>query len=277
MRDGGKLFDHQLTDKIGNMQLIKSIDEDLIRERLMTTEFCEFVYLYATTVSMTKQKVKEMRSVEGFNLFLHVTDSDIAWALLLLINNRACWEWTHQETMRKGILLASTTASMGSAAGSTARVPPPRPNTRRSKERANEVEAVPALPSSPQPEEVTPSLEEQDVSAIDQPGEKPRRIWSVGGRAAQHGFAFSNEGVVFYLTFKRVFSKIPKDEWMEYWNAYWMDRTPDGGSSVRTRPARRVVEAPVRFQLDLSDDDSSDSEDEDEGRGVLGGILEEAV
>ena len=61
MRDGGKLFDHQLTDKIGNMQLIKSIDEDLIHERLMTTEFCEFVYLYATTVRMTKQKVKEMR------------------------------------------------------------------------------------------------------------------------------------------------------------------------------------------------------------------------
>jgi hypothetical protein len=82
---------------------------------------------------------------------------------------------------------------------------------------------------------------------------------------------------VFYLTFKRVFSKIPKDEWMEYWNAYWMDRTPDGGSSVRTRPARRVVEAPVRFHLDVSDDDSSDSEDEDEGRGVLGRILEEAV
>ena len=269
---GGELFDHQLTDKIGNMQLIKSIDEDLIRERLMTTEFCEFVYLYATTVSMTKQKVKEMRSVEGFNLFLHVTDSDIAWALLLLINNRACWEWTHQETMRKG-RIASTEASLGSAAGSTALVPPQRAVTRRSRGRANEVEAVPALPSLPQPEEVLPSLEEQDVSAIDQPGEKPRRIWSVGGRAAQHGFAFSNEGVVFYLTFKRVFSKIPKDEWMKSWNAYWMDRTPDGGSLVRTRPARRVVEAPVRFQLDVSDDDSSDSEDEDEGRGDLGGIL----
>ena len=119
---GGELFDHQLTDKIGNMQLIKSIDEDLIRERLMTAEFCEFVYLYATTVSMTKQKVKEMRSVEGFNLVLHVTDSDIAWALLLLINNRACWEWTHQETMRKG-RIASTTASLGLAAGSTALVP----------------------------------------------------------------------------------------------------------------------------------------------------------
>ena len=43
---------------------------------------------------------------------------------------------------------------------------------------------------------------------------------------------------------------------------------------VRTRPAKRVVEPPVSFQIDISDDESSNSENEDGEVVDFSGILE---
>ena len=100
-------YDHPFRDdcvsSIANMKI--EIDEDFVRDRLMNVEFCKFVYDYAAFVRFTarefREKMSDASSEAVKNLFVVLTPSDIAWAMLVYVSNENRWKWEIQEYYKK--------------------------------------------------------------------------------------------------------------------------------------------------------------------------------
>ena len=59
----------------------------------MNKEFMGFIYRYAHTVSHSKKSIDDEIKENPGNLMTLLTPSDVAWALLVYVNNDEYWTW----------------------------------------------------------------------------------------------------------------------------------------------------------------------------------------
>ena len=71
---------------------LDDIDDRTWRELFVNTEFVDFAWKYARSVSHSKKEILDKIKDDPSNFFQYVTPSDLAWALLVYFNNKKKWE-----------------------------------------------------------------------------------------------------------------------------------------------------------------------------------------
>ena len=229
-----------------------SITKAFVLNNYITEDFCEFALDYAALVSHPKGHVRGILEAENCNksVFEVLQASDIAWAVVLYVNNQDYWAWAHDDEERK----------------------------KRNKERAEsrrqreEIIATRATGSRRGAARLPDEVEDDEPAT-----EKVETLWAVGNRSKAKEWGVSPQGRALYLALKGAIKEAGPHAWSDVWAAYWekdeerREAEEDEGGNARKRKRSapdaegdgdsadgggRVVE------LDMSDDEDDDGEDE---------------
>ena len=160
------------------------------RQLFITTEFVDFAWKYARTISHSKKEIIDKIKADPENFFKFMTPSDLAWALLVYFNNKKKWE--------ADILLAKKKAveEAGKKGGK---------HQKKRKAGATKKQA-------------SVEEEEEDMPVV------VRQRWTGGKKIAGGGDGYSAEGKKFYRRMCWIFGKkIEVDEWKDVWTEYWKE------------------------------------------------------
>ena len=86
------LWDHRLDNLVKDTIGIKTINAQFVLDNWMNQAFVSFVFKYARLVSNTKKLILDKIKDDTSNLFALLEKSDIAWAVLIYLNNEKYWE-----------------------------------------------------------------------------------------------------------------------------------------------------------------------------------------
>ena len=97
----GEVWNHELKEFGEEMLTIKNLSKDWVRGMWMNKEFMGFAFRYTRTVSHSKKSIDDEIKENPSNLMTLLTPSDVAWALLVYVNNDEYWTWKIKNNNKK--------------------------------------------------------------------------------------------------------------------------------------------------------------------------------
>ena len=236
-KDKTALWDHELNKLVKTNVDINTIDARFIRAKWMNTAFVSFVFKYARQVSHTKKAILDKIIDNPSNLFAILDSSDIAWAILIYVNNKEYWEAEIEKKIAK------------------------------------ENERAPSMFSSNTRTTGRPSADTTSDPATDEDGtgnegsgnatqKKIKQRWTMGKRNESGSDGFASNGKLFYTTIQNSLKVINDDEWKTLWTDFW--KIEEEKQKTRKRKPepewQSIVPGDDQDECMLFDDDDEDDD-----------------
>ena len=213
------MFDHGLGEFCGSIKEIKEgITPQVIKDKFKgNEEFCKFVHKFCYRISGDmadlERDLKDKASKASINIFSVVHPSNIAYGILIFHVKEACWREAIKQRRA-----AKRKAHKDIDAVATKRVMV----TRHKKKNANS-QVTDEATAEASDEETEPAAA---ASAGGRGGRKRKGVlgrkgWTIGNRAKDRKFGFTEIGVCFYETVKGALMSIPVQEWESQWGEYY--------------------------------------------------------
>lgn len=213
-----------MDDYIIDRNTIDTIDEDTIRSVLMNEGFCMFIDTYATIVSNTRTKAKEIMKRGGkINLFAELSDSDIAWALMVYVNNRDLWT-----SQAKNILIERSNQAKMKMMAQASQAAQPSEEAGPAARRGARKTGGKKKSSTKQGGQSEASGGTGVMVELEPPVPEVKKLWHTPSRTAKKlGVGVSPDGVLFYCKIHRALKGIDDSEWEVLWKSYYNRKNPD--------------------------------------------------
>ena len=92
-RKGLKLWKHGMAKHIKTKASIQKITGKLLKKLWINIDFMQWVWMFAAKISHDRRTLVARLMEEGTNIMEMVTKSDIAWSILVLLNNEKYWDY----------------------------------------------------------------------------------------------------------------------------------------------------------------------------------------